>query len=155
VCPQAELPCGHRVCADCIAGIAEQGGSGRRLRGGRTALACPLCRQRVSWRPALGPRAPGIGDQVKVQYFVQDEVQSFRGAIVSVRTSAAGCSSDAVAAAPTVYYTVAFPDDSSTHELKRDQFEVVEHRGAEQDAGEDVHSRPHKRAKTVVGHHLS
>ena len=70
------------------------------------------------------------------------------GAIVSVRTSAGGCSSDAVAAAPAVHYTVAFPEDSSKHELKRDQFELVEHRGAEQDAGEAVHSRPRKRAKT-------
>ena len=117
-------------------------------------MSIAITEQGVSWRPALGQRAPGFGDQVKVQYFVQDEVQSFRGAIVSVCTSAAGCSSDAVAAAPTVYYAVAFPDDSSTHELKRDQFEVVEHRGAEQDASKDVHSRPHKRAKTV-GHIVS
>ena len=52
-------------------------------------------------------------------------MQPYTGAIVSVRTSTAGCRSDAVEIAPTVYYTVAFGDDGTTQELKRGQFEVV------------------------------
>ena len=56
---------------------------------------------------------------------MQGEVRPFLGTIVSVRTSAAGCRSDAVVVAPTVYYKVSF-DDSSAQELRRDQFKAVE-----------------------------
>ena len=43
-----------------------------------------------------------------------------------MRTSAAGCSSDAVVVAPIVHYKVSFGDDSTAQELRRDQFETVE-----------------------------
>eukprot|EP00936_MAST-01D_sp_MAST-1D-sp1_P001989 g1989.t1 len=77
-------------------------------------------------QPAFGPRVPGVGDRVKAEYVVQGEVRPFLGTIVSVRTGAAGCSSDAVLVTPTVYYTVFFADDKSTHELRREHFEMID-----------------------------
>ena len=44
--PLPKLPCGHAVCASCVTQIAS-GDSGRLFRGGRAALLCPLCRQRI------------------------------------------------------------------------------------------------------------
>ena len=73
-----------------------------------------------------GAQPPGIGDVVKVQHFVQGEVQSFHGTIMCIR-AAAGRHSAAIVPAPVVYYTVASGDSESTVELTRQQFDTIEH----------------------------